>query len=71
MRQQHSDNEARLNKCNFNRVDYVLWSANLANKPFSYSKKEPGSSAIFYTFLYTIFDQVALELLSLLKGFCV
>ena len=34
-----------------------------SNRPFSYSTKEPGSSVIFYTFLYTRFDRVALELL--------
>ena len=38
------------------------------NRPFSYSAKEPGLR-YFYTFLYTRFDRVALELLSLLCAF--
>ena len=42
------------------------------NRRFSYSAKEPGSSVIyiyFYICLYARFDQVALELLSLLCTF--
>ena len=39
------------------------------NRPFSYSKKEPGSSVIFYAFLYAAFDRVALKLISLFCTF--
>ena len=39
------------------------------HRPFSYSRKEPGSSDIFIQFLYARFDRVALELRSQLCTF--
>ena len=52
------------------KVNPEYFSANRTdNRPLSYSTKEPGSSAIFYTILYARFDRAALEALSLLCTF--
>ena len=61
---------AKKNEIKGNSEDLYLRPDLRTYRPFSYSAKEPGwIESYFYTLLYTRFDRVALELLSLLCTF--